>query len=140
MTARTLGLDEKYDIVFRVLAEISETSGDALNFEEFLKALTARIVPIFVYFRELHSLNKEEELTSVCMTSKEKESSQLMNSNTSMTNSSMDSMMINFGKSFMQLEVTTPNQSLLKSSTNIFKRNFQIEKLPFDFALLCILV
>jgi len=44
MTARTLGLDEKFDIVFRVLAEISETSGDALNFEDFLKALTARIV------------------------------------------------------------------------------------------------
>lgn len=44
MTARTLGLDEKYDIVFRVLAEISETSSDALNFEDFLKALTTRIV------------------------------------------------------------------------------------------------
>ncbi len=43
MTARTLGLDKTYDIVFRVLAEVSD-SGDALNFEEFLKALTARIV------------------------------------------------------------------------------------------------
>ena len=32
MTAKTLGLDEKYDIVFRVLAEIGETSGDAVNF------------------------------------------------------------------------------------------------------------
>lgn len=44
MTARTLGLDAKFDIVFRVLAEVSESSGDAVNFEEFLKALTARIV------------------------------------------------------------------------------------------------
>jgi Ca2+-binding EF-hand superfamily protein len=44
MTARTLGLDEKYDIVFRVLQEVAESSGDAVNFEEFLKALTARIV------------------------------------------------------------------------------------------------
>jgi len=32
MTAKTLGLDEKYDVVFRVLAELSET-GDAINFE-----------------------------------------------------------------------------------------------------------
>lgn len=44
MSARTLGLDEKFDVVFRVLAEVSETSGDAVNFEEFLKAVTARIV------------------------------------------------------------------------------------------------
>jgi len=33
MTARTLGLDEKYDIVFRVLHEVAESSGDAVNFE-----------------------------------------------------------------------------------------------------------
>jgi Ca2+-binding EF-hand superfamily protein len=44
MTAKTLGLDARYDIVFRVLLEVSESSGDALNFEEFLKAVTARIV------------------------------------------------------------------------------------------------
>jgi Ca2+-binding EF-hand superfamily protein len=47
MTAKTLGLDARYDIVFRVLAEVSESSGDAMNFEEFLKALTARIVSFF---------------------------------------------------------------------------------------------
>jgi hypothetical protein len=47
MTAKTLGLDARYDIVFRVLLEVSESSGDALNFEEFLKALTARIVFFF---------------------------------------------------------------------------------------------
>ena len=43
MTASTLGLDKKYDIFFRVLHEVAD-SGEALNFEEFLKALTARIV------------------------------------------------------------------------------------------------
>ena len=47
MTASTLGLDKSYDIVFRVLQEVSD-SGDALNFEEFLKALTARIVPFYL--------------------------------------------------------------------------------------------
>lgn len=48
MTAKTLGLDARYDIVFRILAEVSESSGDAVNFEEFLKALTARIVPFYI--------------------------------------------------------------------------------------------
>ncbi len=47
MTASTLGLDQSYEIVFRVLQEVSD-SGDALNFEEFLKALTARIVPFYL--------------------------------------------------------------------------------------------
>ena len=32
MTAKTLGLDEKYDIVFRVLHDVAE-NGTALNFE-----------------------------------------------------------------------------------------------------------
>ncbi len=44
MTAKTLGLDEKFDIVFRVLVEVAETSGDALTFEDFLRAITTRIV------------------------------------------------------------------------------------------------
>ena len=48
MTARTLGLDEKFDIVFRVLHEVADHSGDALSFEDFLKALTARIVTIYL--------------------------------------------------------------------------------------------
>jgi len=43
MTAATLGLDKNYDLVFRVLHEVAD-SGDALNFEEFLKALTVKIV------------------------------------------------------------------------------------------------
>jgi len=48
MSAKTLGLDEKYDIVFRTLQEVAESSGDAVNFEEFLKALTARVVNILL--------------------------------------------------------------------------------------------
>jgi hypothetical protein len=44
MTAKTLGLDERYDIVFRTLQEVTEGLGDAVTFEEFLKALTARVV------------------------------------------------------------------------------------------------
>jgi hypothetical protein len=47
MTAGSLGLDKSYDIVFRLLREVSDT-GDALNFEEFLKALTARIVSFYL--------------------------------------------------------------------------------------------
>ena len=33
MSAKNLGLDEKYDIVFRTLQEVAESSGDAVNFE-----------------------------------------------------------------------------------------------------------
>jgi len=33
MTAKTLGLDERYDIVFRTLIEVSEGLGEAVTFE-----------------------------------------------------------------------------------------------------------
>jgi Ca2+-binding EF-hand superfamily protein len=79
MSAKALGLDEKYDIVFRTLQEVSESSGDAVNFEEFLKALTARVVIFLINFREIHSVNKEKELISVFMIYKERESSLLKN-------------------------------------------------------------
>ena len=79
MSAKALGLDEKYDIVFRTLQEVAESSGDAVNFEEFLKALTARVVIFLINFREIHSVNKEKELISVFMIYKEKESSLLKN-------------------------------------------------------------
>ncbi len=117
------------------MAEISETSGDALNFEEFLKAITTRIVTLFSYFRDLHSPRKEEALTSVCMTSKEEVSSPLMNSSTLTTNSNTDSARTNSGKSFTQLEVTTPRQLPLRSSTSTFKRSWPAESLLFDFGL-----
>jgi hypothetical protein len=38
-------LDQKYELVFRALAEIQETSGgNALDFEGFLKSITEKIV------------------------------------------------------------------------------------------------
>ena len=38
MTASTLGLDSKYEFVFRLLSEIhGSTNGAALDFEQFLK-------------------------------------------------------------------------------------------------------
>lgn len=95
MTAKTLGLDERYDIVFRVLVEVSDNLGDAANFEEFLKALTTRIVFLSLIFRGVHSVKKEKAITSVFMICKEKESCLLMNLDTLMNNSSMDLMMNN---------------------------------------------
>ena len=45
MTAKTLGLDAKYEIVFHAIQDISESAGgDALDFETFLKELTVRVV------------------------------------------------------------------------------------------------
>lgn len=45
LTAGTLGLDHKYEFVFRLLHEINEgTNGNALDFEQFLKELTTKIV------------------------------------------------------------------------------------------------
>ena len=45
MTAKTLELDSKYHLVFNLLDAICESNGaDALDFETFVKELTARIV------------------------------------------------------------------------------------------------
>ena len=45
MTAKTLGLDAKYEIVYHAIADIAESSGgDALDFEKFLRELTVRVV------------------------------------------------------------------------------------------------
>ena len=74
LTAKTLGLDEKYDIVFRVLVEVSETSEASVNFEEFLKALTNRIVKFILKIRAIHSLKKEKGQILVYMIFKEEES------------------------------------------------------------------
>ena len=44
-TAQTLGLDAKYELVFRLLADLNDsTQGAALDFEQFLKELTNRLV------------------------------------------------------------------------------------------------
>ena len=45
MTASTLGLDSKYEYVFRIFNDIYDTTGGSpLDFEQFLKELTARVV------------------------------------------------------------------------------------------------
>ena len=45
ITASTLGLDYKYELVFRLLHEINDnTNGNPLDFEGFLKEVTSRIV------------------------------------------------------------------------------------------------
>lgn len=47
LTATTLGLDTKYEYVFRLFHEINDsTGGNALDFEGFLRELTARIVDV----------------------------------------------------------------------------------------------
>ena len=47
VTAGTLGLDTKYEFVFRLLQEVQDaTGGNALDFEQFLKELTVRIVTL----------------------------------------------------------------------------------------------
>ena len=45
MTASTLGLDTKYELVFRLIQEIYDgTNGAPLDFEQFLKEITNRVV------------------------------------------------------------------------------------------------
>ena len=64
LTASTLGFDSKYEFVFRLIHEIHDSSnGNALDFEGFLKELTARIV-ILQSFRGAHSLKKVVKQTS----------------------------------------------------------------------------
>ena len=47
MTAKVLGLEEKYQLVYRALYEISEaTGGSALDFETFIRELTDKIVSL----------------------------------------------------------------------------------------------
>jgi hypothetical protein len=131
MTAGTLGLDKKYDIVFRVLHEVAD-SGDALNFEEFLKALTARIVSFYFTERETHSASKVEEPTLAFTISREGENSQLTSSNTSTVNSITDSLSNNFGRSSMQLVDLTLTPLPLRNSASTFRRNLIKEKLLSD--------
>jgi Ca2+-binding EF-hand superfamily protein len=68
LTAGTLGLDTKYEFVFRLLQEINDgTNGAALDFEQFLKELTHRIVS-FHRLRVAHSRRKADAPTSPCWT------------------------------------------------------------------------
>lgn len=50
MTAKTLGLDTKHELVYRALEEICGSVGaDALDFESFIRELTAKIVKHYAY-------------------------------------------------------------------------------------------
>ena len=63
-TAQTLGLDKKYEIVFKLISDINDSTGGApLNFEEFVKELTNRLVSVNL-LRETPSVRKEDIRTS----------------------------------------------------------------------------
>ena len=64
MTAKTLGLDAKYEIVFRAMQEIAESvGGDALEFETFLRELTNKVVLIMIKLgKPLHRRRKKSQL------------------------------------------------------------------------------
>ena len=49
LTASTLGLDKKYELVYRAITEIDEANhSNALDFEGFITELTKKIVIIFL--------------------------------------------------------------------------------------------
>jgi Ca2+-binding EF-hand superfamily protein len=63
LTANTLGLDSKYEFVHRLIQEVNDsTHGAALDFEQFLKELTLRIVRQCLR-REVPSAKKAVNLT-----------------------------------------------------------------------------
>lgn len=64
LTARTLGLDEKFDLALRVLQDINDDAhGNALDFEGFVKELTHRIVSDRS-LRAIRLQRREERTTS----------------------------------------------------------------------------
>ena len=63
-TAQTLGLDKKYEIVFKLITDINDSTGGApLDFEGFVKELTNRLVSVNL-LRETPSVRKEDIRTS----------------------------------------------------------------------------
>ena len=67
-TAQTLGLDKKYEIVFKLIMDINDSTGGApLDFEGFVKELTNRLVRL-VLLRALLSTKREGTRTSDCWT------------------------------------------------------------------------
>lgn len=68
MTAKTLGLDQKYAFVYRALEEIADSPiGSDIDIETFLKELTNRIV-LPLSLRATHSRRKGERPRSNCST------------------------------------------------------------------------
>lgn len=68
-TAQTLGLDKKYEIVFKLIMDINDSTGGApLDFEGFVKELTNRLVRL-VLRRDLPSTKRAGTRTSGSWTS-----------------------------------------------------------------------
>lgn len=65
VTARALGLDKKFELVFRAMEEVAETHhGDRISFEVFIKDLT-RIIVALNLFREILLQGKDEMQLSI---------------------------------------------------------------------------
>ena len=63
-TAQTLGLDKKYEIVFKLIMDINDSTGGApMDFETFVKEMTNRLVLLYL-LRETPSARTEEDKTS----------------------------------------------------------------------------
>lgn len=98
VTASTLGLDTKYEFVFRVLQDIQDgTHGAPLDFEQFLRELTQRVV-ILRRLRATPSTKKAAELTSLCWTSRPRANSTWTISATSATSSNTDTLKSNWSR------------------------------------------
>ncbi len=69
MTAKTLGLDSKYQLVYRALEEVADTHhGDPIDFETFIKDLTFKLVSLGLV-RATPTPRKEDTTHSTCSTS-----------------------------------------------------------------------
>lgn len=118
LTASTLGLDQKYQLVFRVLQEIQDASnGHAMNFEEFLKELTNKIVSLLI-FRATHSTRTAERTTSHCWIYKIRASSISTIYATSTSSSDTATPTSNSSMSSIQLEDTELKPSPGTNSIN----------------------
>jgi hypothetical protein len=76
ITAKTLGLDTKYQLVFRALEEIADArKGDPIDFETFLRDLTAKLVASLILFRDHLTLRRAATPPLTFWTSTERASS-----------------------------------------------------------------
>lgn len=61
VTAKTLGLTDKFPIIAHALDDLAASYDDVVDFEKFIADLTAKLVIKFLIFlREIHLINKEE--------------------------------------------------------------------------------
>lgn len=61
VTAKTLGLTDKFPIIGHALDDLAASYDDVVDFEKFIADLTAKLVIKFLIFlREIHLINKEE--------------------------------------------------------------------------------